>query len=200
MSKINYAFAKDGSDIEKVQDKAIRAANNARVQIQIALVATIAHLAQFRDVRIARRLVDGLHETVRGKALVDYLVRFGHLTVGKIKVTDDKGKETEVDSFTGFAVKDAKEYAALVASTFNGPEGAKEVYWWTLKVPNPYKGFSLEQALQSVLAMNKKAQEKVEKGEAQADQINMEVNDKTIRAVLALANFDAIVADEAQAA
>lgn len=199
MSKINYAFAKDGSDIEKVQDKAIRAANNARVQIQVALVATVAHLAQFHDIRIARRLVDGLHETVRGKALVDYLCRFGHLTVGKVKMVDANGKEQEVDTFNGLACK-AEDHAALVASTFNGEDGAKATMWWTLKVQNPYKGFSLEQALQSVLAMNKKAREKVEKGEATADQINTEVNDKTIRAVLALANFDAIIGDEAKAA
>lgn len=186
MSKIAYTLPKDNAELVKVQDSAIRAANSARNKIQLALVATVHHLAQHHDVRMARRLVDGLGDTVRGKALVEFLTKFGHLRVGEVTEERD-GKNVVVTTFV--TIKgNADEHNASVRETW---EACKETMWWTLKQENPYKGFSLNDALKSVIKQAKAAQSKAAEG---ADNVSLDdVNDSVIREVLALCKFDAII-------
>lgn len=183
---IKYVFAKDNAELFKIQDKAVKAINSARVAIQVATIATIQHMLHHHDYTVASRLVDNLGNTINGKALVSYFVKYGGLTVGKVKVVDEKGKETEVDAFNGLV----KDYDNVVMATF---DEAKAKPWWTLKTASPYKGFNLEQALQNVLAQNKRAQEKLAKGEVSAEDVKVKANDDTIKAVLALCNFTAII-------
>lgn len=186
MSKIAYSLPKNETELNKIQDSAIRAANSARTKIQLALVATVYHLSQHHDVRVARRLVDGLGETVRGKALVEYLSKFGHLTVGEL-IEERDGKNVTVTTFTRIK-GDAEAHTVAIRESF---EEAKATMWWNLKKENPYKGFSLNDALKNVLAQAKSAQKKALDG---ATGVTLDdVSDDTIRAVLALCKFDAII-------
>lgn len=188
MNKITYILPKTGAELDKVQDKAIRAATNARNLIQIALVATVHHLAVNHDVRVARRLVDGLHETVRGKALVQFLAQFGHLNVGEMEVTDETGKATNIITFTSIK-GNAEEHAQAVRESW---QACKDTMWWSLKQENPYKGFNLQEYLNNGIRQYQAALKKVQAGEAGADKLVTDVNDATIRAILALCKFDAI--------
>lgn len=186
--KITYAFAKDNAGLTKIQDKAIRAATSARVAIQIALIATVHHLAQFHDVNMARRLVDGLQETVRGKALVEFLTKYGCLTVGEVITVDKNGKEVKGLSFDGIKGS-AEEHSLAIRALF---DEAKAKMWWALKQDKPFVGFDMQKALDSVLVQLKSAQKKVVDGKGTADQISTEVNDVTIRTIMAMCNFDII--------
>lgn len=173
---IKYISAKDTKALEALQDKAIRSVSSMRVHIQVALVATVIHMGQHGDWTVASRLVYGLGNSVNGKAIVQWFKDYGNLS------TNDEG-------FTGFTNKDFK--AAILATL----DAAKEKMWWELKAVNPFKGFSLEAALQAVIKNHKLAIGKVAKGEAKEDDVDVAVNDATIRQVLALCHFDAIIAD-----
>lgn len=173
---IKYTTAKDVAALEKLQDKAIKSVQSARVHIQVALVATVIHMGTHGDWTVATRLVDGLGNTVNGKAIVEWLKLFGNLNVGD-------------DGFTGFAEKGFK--AAILGTL----DAAKATMWWELKVQNPYKGFSLEAQLKAVIKNHNKAMELVEGDATLADKVDVSVNDATIRQVLALCHFDAIIAD-----
>lgn len=195
---MKYTFAKTTADLDKIQDKAIKAATNARNLIQLALVATVHHLAVNHDIRVARRLVDGLHETVRGKALVQFLTKYGCLNVGEVDVVGEDGKTSKTTTFTTIQ-GNADEHAAAIRELF---EECKAKMWWTFKAPNPYKGFNLQQYLSNGIKQAQAAAEKIGKGEAEADALSLDVNDTTIRSILALCKFDAILApanDEAAA-
>ena len=179
----------DSKGLSKIQDSAIRAAGNARVKIQIALVATVAHLQRNHDVQVARRLVDGLQETVRGKALITYLCQFGHLTVGKVEI---EGKE--VETFSGI-IGNGEEHAAAVRASF---DEAKATMWWTVAKGNvnQFKAWSLDKALQNLIASNERKVKKAQENPELAAQVDTEVSDKTMQAVLAMCNFDAIIDQE----
>lgn len=176
---IKYTTAKDVASLEKLQDKAIKSVQSARVHIQVALVATVIHMGTHGDWTVATRLVDGLGNTVNGKAIVEWFKMFGNLNVG------DAG-------FTGFTDKGFK--AAILGTL----DAAKATMWWELKPQNPYKGFSLEAALKAVIKNHNKAMEMVDGDATLADKVDVAVNDATIRQVLALCNFNAIVQDASE--
>lgn len=173
---IKYTVAKDTKALEALQDKAIKSVNSMRVHIQVALVATILHMGTHGDWTVASRLVDGLGNSVNGKAIVQWFKDYGNMS------TNDEG-------FTGFTNKDFKK--AILATL----DAAKEKMWWELKVQSPFKGFSLEAALQSVIKNHKLATAKVADDASLADSVDVTVNDATIRQVLTLCNFDAIIAN-----
>lgn len=186
MNAPKYVLPKDNAELNKIQDQAIRAANSARNKIQLALVATVHHLAQHHDVRVARRLVDGLHDTVRGKALVEFLTKFGHVIVTEVTEEVD-GKKKTVTTFSRIKGT-AEEHSIAIRKTW---EECKATMWWDLKKENPYKGFSLEDALKRVIREATLAQEKALNG---ADNVSLDnVSDATIKQVLALCKFDAII-------
>jgi len=188
MTAIRYALPSSVEELDKLQDKAIKAANNARNLIQIALVATVHHLATNHDVRVARRLVDGLSETVRGKALVQYLVKYGHLTVGEIEVEDQLGKKSKVTTFTGIEGS-ADEHNMAVRQTW---EDAKNNMWWSFKQESPYKGFDLDAYINLGIKQAAAAQAKLTEGKVDSSKINLKVQDATISRLLKLVNFDII--------
>jgi hypothetical protein len=189
MNAPKYILPKSAAELSKVQDKAIKAANNARNLIQIALVATIHHLTINHDVQVARRLVDGLHETVRGQAIVKYLAEFGHLNIGEMEIEVD-GKVKTVTTFTSIK-GNGDEHAAACRKSW---EDCKATMWWTLKQSNPYKGFSLQEKLSAVLSQYQTALKRISEGKAGDDSLDTSVNDTTIKAILALCHFDAIAA------
>src|SRR3546814_601801 len=171
---IKYTTAKDTKALEALQDKAIRSVQSARVHIQVALVATILHMGKHGDWTVASRLVDGLGNTVNGKAIVQWFKDYGNLS------TDDKG-------FIGFTEKD---FNKAILSTL---DDAKAKMWWELKVQNPYAGFSAEAALLKVLKDSKAAKARAIANPADAGKIELAVSEVTIKAVLAMANFEAIL-------
>jgi hypothetical protein len=175
MTAIKYVFAKDAADLEKIQAKAVKSVQSARVQVQIAAVATIKHAYDHGDWTYAQKLVDGLGNTVNGAALVEWFKRFGGLTI------------TE-EGFNGWSGKD------FIKENF---EAAKATMWWDLKKANPFKGFSLEAQLQQVIKQHSDMKRKME-GMSEEDKakVSFEVNDATIQAVLNLCNFEAILGDE----
>lgn len=189
MTAIKYTLPKNTDELTATQDKAIKAANSARKLIQQALVATVHHLATNHDVRVARRLVDGLSETVRGKALVAWLVKYGHLTIDKVEV-EVEGKTHKVETFDGIK-GDAEGHNQLIRSTW---EEAKTTMWWeAMKAESAYKGFDLNEYLKAGIKQLQNAQKKVAEGKADASTVSTEVNDATIRAIIAFAKFDVIL-------
>lgn len=181
--------AGDNAGTTKLQDAAIRAATNARTVIQYALVATLLHLAKHHDVRMASRLVDGLNGTVRGNALVRYLLRYGHLEVGRVEVEGKDGKTTKVDGFIGI-VGDAKDHEAAIRKTL---DEAKNTAWYELTPPaNPYS-FKLENALMQVERQAEAAAKRVKNGKAKPEDVDFHVSDAVREQVMRLFNFEQIV-------
>lgn len=169
---IKYVFAKDVKELEKLQAKAIKSVQSARVAVQIAAVATIRHAYEHGDWTYAQTLVDGLGNTINGAALVEWFKKYGGLQA------DDNG-------FIGWNGKDHIK---------NNFEEAKATMWWDLKKANPFKGFNLEQALQQVIKQHNAAKEKMDAlSDEDKEKVSFAVNDATIQAVLKLCNFEAII-------
>jgi hypothetical protein len=176
MAKIKYVDCKDAASLNAIQDKAIKSVHSARTLIQIALVATILHIGKHGDYTSANRLVEGLGNTVNGRAVVEYFVKFGALKVGE----DGKG-------FAGLV----KDFPEVIKGTL---DEAKATMWYDLKIQQPFKGVNLEAMLTSLI--NKVDKAKVTASETgHDDMVNTTVSDNTIRKLLQLANFDAILAD-----
>lgn len=175
MKAIKYVFAKDAAGLEKIHASAVKSVHSARVSVQVAAVATIRHAYDCGDWTYAQKLVEALGNTINGKALVEWFKLYGGLK------TDDTG-------FIGWSGKDYIE---------NAFEKAKAGMWWELKAQSPFKGFDLEAALQKIVKDHAAIQEKVV-GMTPEDQakVKLDVNDATIRAVLKLCNFDAIIGEE----
>jgi hypothetical protein len=175
MKAIKYIFAKDAAGLEKIHASAVKSIHSARVSVQVAAVATIKHAFDHGDWTYAGKLVTALGNTINGKALVEWFKLYGGLKV------DD----------TGFIGWSGKEF---IETNF---EKAKAGMWWELKAASPFKGFDLEAALQKVIKDHAAIADKVV-GLTAEDQakVKFEVNDATIRAVLKLCNFDAIIGEE----
>lgn len=179
MSAIKYVFAKDAAGLEKIQAVAIKSVAKARIQVQIAAVATIRHAWEHGDWTFAQKLVDGLGNTVNGAALVEWFKMYG-------------GLKTEDTGFIGWS---GKEY---IEANF---EKAKATMWWELKKKNPFAGYSLEDALKKIIKDHSAMKEKLV-GLTEEDQrkVDFTVNDETIKAVLKLCNFEAILEEEVEKA
>lgn len=172
---IQYVMPKNAKELEAIHANAIQSVNTARVNVQIAAVATIRHAYVHGDWTYAQKLVDGLGNTVNGTALVEWFVVYGGL------VNDENG-------FIGWSGKDH------IKENF---EKAKATMWWTLKIKNPFKGFDLEAALKKVVADHAKIQASMAtRSDEDKAKINMQVNADTIQAVLKLVNFEQLMEEE----
>jgi hypothetical protein len=172
---IKYVFAKNAEELEKIHAKAVKSVQSARVQVQIAAVATIRHAWEHGDWTYAQKLVDGLGNTINGSALVEWFKTYGGLKVGE-------------EGFTGWSGKD------YIEENF---QSAKDKMWWELKVKNPFKGFDLEAALLKVVADHAKTVKAMEEmADDDKAKVKLVVNDATIQAVLKLCNFEGIFAAE----
>ena len=177
MAAIKYVFAKNAADLEKIQATAVKSVQKARIQVQIAAVATIRHAFEHGDYTYAQKLVDALGNTVNGAALVEWFVVYGGLEASDEGFIGWKGKDHIKDKF----------------------EEAKAKMWWELKVKNPFKGYSLEEALKKVISQHAEMQKKLKgMNEEEQAKVDMHVNDATIQAVLKLCNFEAIIRPEEQ--
>lgn len=175
MKAIKYVTAKTVAELEKIQANAVRSVTRAREHVQIAAVATIKHAHDHGDWTFAGKLVTALGNTINGKALVEWFKVYGGLKV------DDTG-------FIGWSG------AKFIEDNF---DGAKAKMWWELKTANPFKGFNLEEALKKVIKDSAAAQAKIaELPEGEKASVSLEVNDATIKALLKLCKFDAIIGEE----
>lgn len=169
---IQYVMPKNAKELEAIHSTAIQSVNTARVNVQIAAVATLRHAYVHGDWTYAQKLVDGLGNTINGKALVEWFKVYGGLEVGD----------------EGFIAWSGKDY---IKEKF---QEAKEKMWWDLKIANPYKGFNLEEALQRVLKDHAKAKDQLAKlPEDQKEKVVLTANEATIQAVLKLVNFEQLL-------
>lgn len=176
MTTIKYAMPKDAAELAKLCAKAVKSVQSARVSVQQAAVAVLYHAHKHGDYSAAGALVNDLGNTINGKALIEFFVKFGGLKVN-----------AETNNFDGWSGKQHIE------DNFND---AKATMWWDLKQQQPFKGFDLEAALQRVIKEHKATLDKVE-GLTEADKakVKLTVNDATIQQVLAMCNFEAIIND-----
>lgn len=174
---IKYAMPKDAAELARMCAKAVKSVQSARVSVQQAAVAVLWHALKHGDYTAATSLVNDLGNTINGKALIEFFVKFGGLKV-----------DAETNSFTGWKGKD------FIEENFND---AKATMWWDLKLQQPFKGFDLEAALQQVIKRHKETQEKlVGLTEEDKAKVKLTVNDATIQQVLALCNFEAVINEE----
>lgn len=171
---IKYITPKDAAHLTTIQAKAITSVNKARDLVQIALVATILHIARHGDRTVADQFVSGLGNTVNSAAVVEYLVTFGGLTV------NDEG--------TGFGGWQGADYIKAKL------DSAKEKMWWELKRANPFKGYNADAAIAKLVKDYKAMQNKAE-GE-DADKINLTISEESIKALLSLTNFEVIISGD----
>ncbi|MNU58853.1 hypothetical protein D3C71_480000 [compost metagenome] len=175
MAAIKYIFAKDVTELEAIQASAVKAVGQARVKVQIAAVATLQHAAKHGDWTFAGKLVTALGNTVNGKALIEFFKVYG-------------GLKTDETGFIGWSG------AKFIEDKF---QEAKAKMWWELKVSNPFAGWSLEDRLQQILKEHKTIEAKLLKlDDADKAKVKMDVNDATLKAVLKLCKFEAIIAEE----
>lgn len=175
MSKIKYVTPKDAADLAKIQGTAVRGVNRGRSLVQVALVATMLHAGKHNDWSSANDFVTALGNSVNGRAIVEWFQKFMGL-----KIAEDN---------SGFGSWSGPDHIKA------NLEEAKATMWWELKIASPFKGYSLEQALQGLIKKHESVMGKVADDPEAAKLVSVEVNDSTIRQVLALCNFDAIVSD-----
>lgn len=174
MSAIKYITPKDAAHVDNLIGKAVKSVAKARVDVQVAAVAILFHAEKHGDYTKANELVTGLGNTINGKALVEWFVVYGGLVI-----------DEESEAFASW------KGAEHIRDKF---QEAKAKMWWELKQQRPFSGFNLEEALQRVLRDHKKATKDMDKlSEEDRAKVNIKVNDDTIKAVLGLCNFEAIV-------
>lgn len=174
MTAIKYILPKDAAELNKMCEQAVKSVQTARTRIQQAAIGVLHHAYKHGDYSAANTLVQGLGNTINGKALVEFFVRFGGLTINaEGKAFDSwKGKQHIEDNFTE----------------------AKATMWWDLKQQQAFKGFDIEAALQRIIKQHKETQEKIV-GLTPEDQakVNLKVSDATMQQLFALVEFEPIV-------
>ncbi len=155
---IKYLSTTTSDIIASRVDSSIKAVKGARNSIQVTLVAMIMHMHKHGDhdtvCKQANRLVEGCGNAINSRALVEYMVEFGGLVVGK----DAEGNE----GFTGWSGREHIEQRFNPNEDENKlvAKGTKACMWWEFKLASPWKGFSLEDALTQVLTRQEAAIEK----------------------------------------
>lgn len=177
MTAIKYVMPKDATELAKLCNKAVKSVQSARVSVQQAAVGVLFHAYKHGDYSAANTLVTDLGNTINGKALVEFFVKFGGL-----KVDEEKG------AFIGWSG------AKFIEDAFND---SKATMWWDLKQQQPFKGFDLEAALQRVLKQHKDTLEKVE-GMTKEDKakVKLQVSEATMKQLFSICDFEVIVHEE----
>lgn len=175
---IKYVSPKDAAQVDGLIGKAVKSVAKARVDVQIAAVAILMHAEKHGDWTKANDLVKGLGNTINGAALVEWFCQYGGLTI-----------DEDNDCFGGWSGADH------IRDNF---QAAKGKMWWELKQKSPFKGFDLDAALAKVVADHAKAVKAMANlSEEDKAKVKLVVNDATIKSVLGLCNFEAIIEGEA---
>lgn len=171
---IKYVSPKDAAQVDTLIGKAVKSVAKARVDVQVAAVAILMHAEKHGDWTKANDLVNGLGNTINGAALVEWFCQFGGLTV-----------DQEQEQFGGWSGADH------IREHF---QAAKAKMWWELKQKSPFKGWDLEAALAKVVADHAKVTKSMANlSDEDKAKIKLTVNDATIKAVIGLCNFEAII-------
>ena len=153
---IRYGSDASAAGVQKAIDQAVSSIRKGRVDVQKAAVLILLHAYKYGDWRKANDLVNALGSSINACALVEWFKTFGGLLV-----------DEEAGAFDDWCGADfIKEYF----------QDAKATPWWTLKKPNPWKGFDLNAELQKVLRAYKRAQDKAAASEEDAAKIQMQVD------------------------
>lgn len=147
---IKYTSFANAEALDKAIDGAFKKAQSLRADIQNVAVGILLHAHKHGDYTRAQTLVDGLGQSVRGKALVDWFVQFGGLQVGKLGGNKD-----------GFIGWQGAEYIKAHI------DEAKAKMWWECKPEAPFAGFDMKTELERLIA-------RAEKHVKQADKLRRE--------------------------
>ena len=147
---IKYTAFADAKALDKAIDSTFKKAQSLRADIQNVAVGILLHAYHHGDYTRAQVLVDGLGQSVRGKALVDWFVQYGGLQVGKVGGNKD--------GFVGW------QGADFIKAHI---DDAKAKMWWECKPEAPFAGFDMASELQRLIA-------RAEKSVKQADKLRRE--------------------------
>ncbi|QHR65407.1 hypothetical protein mellemsur_6 [Escherichia phage mellemsur] len=136
---IKYTSFKDAAALDKAIESTVKKAHSLRNEIQNVAVGIILHAYHHGDYTRAESFVNQLGQGVRGKALVDWFVKFGGLVIG-----ENGGKQ-------GFIGWQGAEYIKANIDT------AKATMWWSMKPEQAFEGFDLQDALEKLIAKAEKA-------------------------------------------
>ena len=167
-----YTIAKNVKQLDAQIETAIQSANTMKAAVQQAAVSIIFHAFTHGDYTRAQTLVDGLGNGINSKAIVEWFVQFGGLTI------DEENK-----CFGGWKGKD---YIKANIET------AKSTMWYDLKVQAPFKGFDLNDEIAKLLKKATAMAAEVEKGSEKAASIKCDL--KTLAALTTLSTAPAIAA------
>ena len=167
-----YKIAKNVKELDTQIETAIQSANTMKAAVQQAAVSIIFHAFAHGDYTRAQTLVDGLGNGINSKAIVEWFVQFGGLTI------DEENK-----CFGGWKGKD---YIKANIET------AKSTMWYDLKVQAPFKGFDLNDEIAKLLKKATAMAAEVEKGSEKAASIKCDL--KTLAALTTLSTAPAIAA------
>jgi len=171
---MKYTLPADQAALRTMTDKAIKSAQTMRNLVQQASIAILHHAFKCGDYTEANYLVEGLGHGVKRDSLVEFFVKFGGLKI-----------DEDAQAFSGWQGKD------YIKANF---EDAKEQMWWDLKKANPFKGFDMEAELVKLMKRATKVNTDMEAmEEADKEKITMHVQEGTMRALMAFANFEAII-------
>jgi len=136
-------------NVDELISAAINSSNTMRKNVQIAAVHILIHAAKCGDYTKAQTLVDGLGQGVNARGLVEWLIKFGGLTV--------------LEDATGFDGWQGKDYIK------KNLDDAKSKMWFEFKPQNPYAGFNIVDAVTKTIKSAEKALVKKSKSLAEGD-------------------------------
>jgi len=158
--QFQYTSFKNVVQLDKAIAESISSAKTLREGIQDVAVGILMHAYKHGDYTRAEHYVNGLGTGVRQKALVDWFVQFGGLTIG-----------TRSNGNVGFVGWKGADY---IKAHF---DKAKETGWWTCKPEAAFEGFDLQAALEKLIA-------KAEKMASKANELRHEGKDEDANKVV----------------
>lgn len=142
-------------NVDKLINQAVGKVKAMQTAVQYASVAVLLHAQKHGDYSKANDLVKALGKGVRAKALVEFFVKYGGLSVG-----------SESEGFTAWKGKEAIDI-----------EGAKAQPWWDLKPEPIFKGFDLHDQIANLVAKAEKMQQEAANDPAKAKLISISKED-----------------------
>ncbi len=143
---VKYKAFTDVKELDKAIDSTIRKAQTLQAEVQIVAIGILQHAHKHGDYTRAERLVLGVGDGIRGKALVDWFVQYGGLLVGE---------DAEIGK--GFIGWQGKEY---IEAHF---DDAKAKMWWTCKPESPFSGFDISDEVEKLIKRGEKNMRLAEK-------------------------------------
>lgn len=175
-SKIRYINPVDDKGLKALVTKAVNSYGNARVAVQVAVIAILCHAAKHHDYSQASALVNGLGgKTARD--VVRFFQDFGGLSVKKPEDGEEKPE--------GFNAWQGPDFIA------EHLDEAKATMFWLYKQPRggAFQTYSVEEFARQFITRVENARKRAAKGEAA---VKDDMSETTMQAVLNLVKFETI--------